>query len=77
MIAFVATSIFTLVQLARQAAVAIGSCAPYARCHSIQVHQHSFLNFLATVDIVLSDPAVDFTGGEFHTLESDGTQKQS
>ena len=51
-------------------------CVEY---HQVQLggalpeHTHMDRGSLATVDILLSEPGVDFEGGEFRTLESDGT----
>lgn len=55
-------------------------------CRCIEYHEvraggglpdphHHDIGSLVTVDVMLSDPAVDFEGGEFHTLESDGSMK--
>jgi hypothetical protein len=51
-------------------------CVEY---HQVQLsgalpeHTHMDRGSLVTVDILLSEPGVDFEGGEFQTLESDGT----
>ena len=55
-------------------------------CRCIEYHEvraggglpdpyHHDIGSLVTVDVMLSDPAADFEGGEFHTLESDGSMK--
>ena len=55
-------------------------------CRCIEYHEvrsggglpdprHHDIGSRVTVDIMLSNPAKDFEGGEFHTLESDGSMK--
>jgi predicted 2-oxoglutarate/Fe(II)-dependent dioxygenase YbiX len=55
-------------------------------CRCIEYHEvraggglpdphHHDIGSLVTVDIMLGDPATDFEGGEFHTLESDGSMQ--